>query len=187
MAKLGARVHPITSSRSVAAIGSVATMRIGIERRDDSRRHEQRNMDGQRLCLEDEEMQRDRNARHALEDAVQTRGQQQPERQRQQAADADDQRRFRQDVLDDPHAREAECAEGGDFAEPLVHRDGQQHRDEQHGKRDRDRGQHARDLTKVGEAGLLKTSDDFAVGRGPELGTQRRGWPRPCRRRHPST
>ena len=100
-------------------------------------------------------------------------GQQQSERQRQQAADANDERRLREDVLDDAHAREAERAKRRDFAEPLIDRDRQQHGDEQHGKRHRHRGQDARDLSKVGEARLLKASDDLAVGRGPDLGMLR--------------
>ena len=77
------------------------------------------------------------------------------------------------DVLDDAHARKAERTKGGDFAEPLVDRDSQQHGDEKHGKRHGHRREHARDLSKVGEAGLLEAPDDLAVGRGPDLGVQR--------------
>ena len=65
-------------------------------------------------------------------------GQQQPERQRQQAAEADDEHRLAQHVGDDAAAREAERAQRGDFAEPLVDRDREQHGDEQQRKRERD-------------------------------------------------
>ena len=49
--------HEITSFRSVAAIGSRATMLHRIERGDDRGDDEQREMDDQRAGLEDEEMQ----------------------------------------------------------------------------------------------------------------------------------
>ena len=93
----------ITSSRSVAAIGRLATMRIGIERGDDRGRREKPDVNRERLRLEDEEVQFGGNARHALEDAIEPDANSSAERQRQQPADADDQRRLPQHVR--PRAR----------------------------------------------------------------------------------
>ena len=67
-------------------------------------------------------------------------------------------------------AREAERAQGGDLAEPLVHRHGQQHGDEQQRERQRDRRQHGRDLPEVGEAGPLQAADHLLVGHGAQVG-----------------
>ena len=96
------------------------------------------------------------------------------QRQREQAADADDQRRLAEDVEHDAVARKAERAQRGHFAEPLIHRHGEQHRDEQQRERDRDRRQHRGDLAEVGEAALLKLADRLLVGEGPEVGAEAR-------------
>ena len=134
---------------------------------------EQRDMDGERLRLEDEEVQRDRDAGHSLQNPIEARRQQQAKRQREQPTDADDQRGLREHVFDHAHAREAERSKRGDLAEALVHRDRQQDGDQQHGKRHGHRRQHARDLAEVREASLLEPADNFRVGRGSDLREQR--------------
>ena len=110
-------------------------MRIGIERRDDGRGDEQRNVDAERRCLEDEEVQRDRDARHPLEDAVEAEASSSPSGSESSppmpTISADSERTS----LTTRRREKPERAQRGDLAEPLVDRDGQQHGDEQHGKR----------------------------------------------------
>ena len=62
-------------------------------------------MDEERFRLEDEEMQLGGDAGHSLEDAVEPCGQQGAQRQRKQSSDADDERRFAQDVQNNAVAR----------------------------------------------------------------------------------
>ena len=119
-------------------------------------------MHGHGARLEDEEVQLRRDARHGFQDPVEPPGERQPQRQRQRTPEADNQRRLAEHVGHDAALRETERAERGDFSEPLVDRDRQQHRDEEEREGQGDRDQDRRDLPEVRELGLLQPRDDLA-------------------------
>ena len=165
------RRHETVSRRSVAAIGRRVATHTGIDRRGHARRGQQREM--QQPPVRGSKTKKCRRSgmpgisrRMRSSSSAST----QPSGSDSSATGADQQRRFPEQRRRDAPARHAERAQRRHLAEPLVHRHGEQRRDQQEREAERDRRQHERDLAEVREPVLVEPRDDLLVRERAHIG-----------------
>ena len=164
------RGHDTTSRRSVAAIGSLATRRIGYTAAATAPAAISPACISSARGREHEEMGVQRNARHRAKNAVEPDRERTTDRHGGRAAEADEQRRLAEHARHDARPRQPERPQRGQLAELLVHRHRQQHRNQEQPEEQRHGAEHARQLAEVPELHAAEAVDELFVGHDVEAG-----------------
>ncbi len=168
------RRHDTTSRRSVAAMGSVATMRIGYAAAASAA--SARSAPWSTIARGSNT----KKCRSAGTPGMPAQDVVQPERQHRAERHCEQRRRANTRITDSistpPMTRQRDRPERPqrrNLAEPLVHRNGQQHGNQEEAEEERDGRQHDRDLPEVGELDPAEALDEIFVRHDVKIGPRR--------------